>query len=41
MVTGSGVFNNNSAQIAALATQQRLPTIFSWRADDQKGGLMS
>jgi putative ABC transport system substrate-binding protein len=28
MVTGSNVFNNNSAQIAALATQQRLPTIF-------------
>jgi putative ABC transport system substrate-binding protein len=41
MVTGSNIFNNRSAQIAALATQQRLPTIFSWRADSQKGGLMS
>src|SRR6516165_5746805 len=41
MVTGNTLFNNRSAQIAALATQQRLPTIFSWRADAQKGGLMS
>jgi putative ABC transport system substrate-binding protein len=41
MVTGSNIFNNRRVQVVALATHLRLPTIFSFRADAQEGGLMS
>jgi putative ABC transport system substrate-binding protein len=41
MVAGNTLFGNRRVQIVTLATHQRLPTIFSIRADAQEGGLMS
>ena len=41
LVAGNNLFNNRRVQIVTLATHQRLPTIFSSRANAQEGGLMS
>src|SRR6516164_4413585 len=41
LVAGNGLFFNRRVQIVTLATHQRLPTIFSSRADAEEGGLMS
>jgi putative ABC transport system substrate-binding protein len=41
LVAGNTLFNNRRVQIVTLATHQRLPTIFSSRANAQEGGLMS
>lgn len=41
VVNGNTLFNNRRVQIVTLATQQRLPTILSSRADAREGGLMS
>jgi putative ABC transport system substrate-binding protein len=41
VVNTNTLFGNRRVQIVTLATHQRLPTIFSSRADVEEGGLMS
>jgi putative ABC transport system substrate-binding protein len=41
LVTSNTLFSDRRVQIVTLATHQRLPTIFSFLAGAQEGGLMS
>ena len=41
MISGGQFFNSRSKQIAALARQHKMPTIFPYRDFVDAGGLMS